>query len=335
MSSTAGISLSHAQAELGVMRAASIASPGRMEISNPALPEPVAGQLRIKVEGCGVCASNLEVWKGQPWFSYPLAPGEPGHEGWGIIDTTDAMRPDLSPGDRVAFLSGHAYAEYDLAATDQIVKLPGDLNGMPFPGEAIGCAMNIFRRSQIEPGQTVAIVGIGFLGALLTQLCVNAGARVIAVSRRQFALDIATQYGADAAIQLREALDVTEQVKDLTNGQLCERVIEAVGNQQALDLASELCAERARMMIAGYHQDGGRNVNMWLWNWRGLDVVNAHERDPRVYVEGIKLAIDAVADHKIDPFSLITHNYGLDKLGDALNAVRDRPDGFLKAVITT
>jgi threonine dehydrogenase-like Zn-dependent dehydrogenase len=317
------------------MRAASIASPGHLEVSDLPMPQPAPGQLRVKVEGCGVCASNLEVWKGQPWFSYPLTPGEPGHEGWGLVDSTDAARPDLGVGDRVAFLSGHAYAEYDLAAADQIVKLPDGLDDKPFPGEAIGCAMNIFRRSQIEPGQSVAIVGIGFLGALLTQLCINAGACVIAVSRRQFALEMATQFGADAAIQTGEAQDVIEQVKDLTNGELCERVIEAVGNQQALDLASELCAERARMMIAGYHQDGGRNVNMWLWNWRGLDVINAHERDPQVYVEGIKLAVDAVTDGKLDPFSLITHKYRLAQLDDALNAVRDRPDGFLKAVITT
>ncbi len=50
------------------------------------------------------------------------------------------------------------------------MALPPELAGQPFPGEPLGCAMNIFRRSDIQPGQTVAIVGIGFLGALLTRL---------------------------------------------------------------------------------------------------------------------------------------------------------------------
>ena len=72
-----------------------------------------------------------------------------------------------------------------------MVPLPAALDGVPFPGEPLGCAINIFRRSDIEAGQTVAIVGIGFLGALLTQLAAHAGARVIAISRRPFALDVA------------------------------------------------------------------------------------------------------------------------------------------------
>ena len=64
--------------------------------------------------------------------------------------------------------------------------------------------MNVFRRSDIAAGQTVAIVGIGFLGALLTQLAAAAGARVIALSRRPFALEVARQCGAAATIALDE-----------------------------------------------------------------------------------------------------------------------------------
>jgi hypothetical protein len=44
---------------------------------------------------------------------------------------------------------------------------------------------------------------------------------------------------------------------------------------------AELTARGAGSIVAGYHQDGPRQVNMQLWNWRGLDVINAHERDPR------------------------------------------------------
>ena len=94
-------------------------------------------------------------------------------------------------GDRVALLSGHAYAEHDFAAADALVKLPPQLAGKPFPGEPLACAMNIFRRSDIQPGQNVAIVGVGFLGAALTALAARAGARVVALSRRPFALSMA------------------------------------------------------------------------------------------------------------------------------------------------
>jgi threonine dehydrogenase-like Zn-dependent dehydrogenase len=86
--------------------------------------------------------------------------------------------------------------------------------------------------------------------------------------------------------------------------------------------------------VAGYHQDGPRNVNMQLWNWRGLDVINAHERDPKVYREGMREVVNAVASGRIDTSSLYTHTFPLDRLDQALDATRDRPDGFLKALVT-
>ena len=172
------------------------------------------------------------------------------------------------------------------------------LAGQPFPGEPLGCAMNIFRRSAIEPGQTVAIVGIGFLGAILTRLATDAGARVIAVSRRPFSLDVARNMGAAETIPMDDHNGIIERVKELTGGVFCDRVIEAVGKQWPLDLAAELTRERGRLIVAGYHQDGPRQVNMQLWNWRGLDVINAHERDPKVYIQGIREAVDR---HRIRP----------------------------------
>ncbi|MGE5501622.1 MAG: L-iditol 2-dehydrogenase, partial [Ignavibacteriales bacterium] len=91
--------------------------------------------------------------------------------------------------------------------------------------------------------------------------------------------------------------------------------------------------ERGKLIVAGYHQDGPRQVNMWLWNWRGIDVINAHERDPAAYIDGIREAVEVVASGRLDPSPLYTHTYPLDRLDEALNATRDRPDGFLKAIV--
>jgi threonine dehydrogenase-like Zn-dependent dehydrogenase len=316
------------------MRAAVLVGPGRMSVQDVARPEPGAGQVRVRLEGCGVCASNLTPWEGPEWQQFPTEPGSLGHEGWGLIDAVGESVAGLSVGDRVAALSYKSYAEYDIAEADAVVRLPDSLNGQPFPGEPLGCAMNIFRRSDIEAGQTVAIVGIGFLGALLTRLATDAGARVIAISRRPFSLDIAKQFGAAEVIPMDDHNGIIERVKELTEGKFCDRVIEAVGKQWPLDLASELVKERGKLIVAGYHQDGPRQVNMWLWNWRGIDVINAHERDPAAYAQGIRDAVEAVASGRLDPSPLYTHSYTLDQLDEALDATRDRPDGFLKALVT-
>lgn len=318
-------------AAVGTMRAAVLAAPGEIRVEPAERPEPGAGEVRIRLEGCGVCASNLWPWAGNPWTQYPQPPGALGHEGWGTVDAVGPGVDDTLLGRRVAALSYHAYAEYDVAPAGNVVPLPSALDGQPFPGEPLGCAMNIFRRSEIRAGQTVAIVGIGFLGALLTRLASDAGARVIAVSRRDFSLDVARRMGAAETIPMHDHGQIIEQVQQLTDGALCERVIEAVGKQWPLDLAGELTRERGRLVVAGYHQDGPRQVNMQMWNWRGLDVINAHERDPEAYLRGMREAVDAVASGRLEPTPLYTHSYPLERLADALDDTRDRPDGFLKA----
>jgi threonine dehydrogenase-like Zn-dependent dehydrogenase len=316
------------------MRAAVLAAPGRIRVDQVSLPEPGPGQVRVRLEGCGVCASNLTPWEGPEWMQFPTEPGSLGHEGWGFIDAVGEGVEGLSTGQRVAALSYKSYAEYDIAEADAVVLLPASLAGQPFPGEPLGCAMNILRRADIRAGQTVAIVGIGFLGAILTRLATDAGARVIAISRRPFSLDVARRFGAAETIAMDDHNKIIERVKELTGGRFCERVIEAVGKQWPLDLAAELTAERGKLIVAGYHQDGPRQVNMWLWNWRGIDVINAHERDPKAYLEGIRDAVEAVSSGRLDPSSLYTHSYPLDRLDEALDATRDRPDGFLKALVT-
>ena len=316
------------------MRAAVVTGPGEMEVREVARPQPGSGQVRVRLEGCGVCASNLTPWAGPEWMTFPTEPGGLGHEGWGVVDAVGEGVTEVRIGDRVAALSHRSFAEYDVADEAAVVKLPPALAGKPFPGEPLGCAMNIFRRAEIKAGQTVAIVGIGFLGAVLTRLATDAGARVIAISRRPFSLDLARRMGAAETIPLEDHYGIINRVGELTGGVFCDVTIEAIGKQWPLDLAAELTRERGRLVIAGYHQDGPRQVNMQLWNWRGFDIASAHERDPAVYAQGVREAVEAVASGRLDIEPLLSHTYPLDRLGEALDATRDRPDGFLKALVT-
>jgi threonine dehydrogenase-like Zn-dependent dehydrogenase len=72
---------------------------------------------------------------------------------------------------------------------------------------------------------------------------------------------------------------------------------------------------------------------MQQWNWRALDVVNAHERSTDRYVCGVERAITAVMDGRMDPFPLFTHQLSLGELDYAFELTRSRPDGFIKAVV--
>lgn len=277
------------------MRAAVLVAPGKLEVASVPVPTPGPGEVRVRLEGSGICGSNLPPFEGRPWFRYPFPAGAPGHEGWGTIDELGPGVLGFSRGDRVACISSRAFADFDVVPASSTIRLAAALDGEAFPAEPLACCLNVFRRSDVHAGKDVAIVGIGFLGAVLVRLAANAGARVIAISRRPFALEVARGMGASETLVLEDRAALVERVSALTGGKLCSVVVEATGLQGPLDLASELVRERGRLVIAGYHQDGRRSVDMQLWNWRGLDVINAHERDPAVYVEGMLLAAQAVA----------------------------------------
>jgi threonine dehydrogenase-like Zn-dependent dehydrogenase len=315
------------------MIAAVLTKPKTIQLQRAQLPIIKPDEVKITVQGCGICASSIPLWEGREWFTYPVEPGSPGHEGWGIVENVGEQITDIKAGDRVAFLSYHAYAEYDTAGRNSIVKLPPGLYDKPFPGEPLGCAMNIFERSNISQGDTVAIIGTGFLGALLCQLVKHAGAKVIAISKRKFSLDIATQFGADETIALTSTWEVSNTVGEITGNAYCNRVIEATGKQEALDVATEIVAEGGKIIIAGYHQDGLRQVNFQKWNWKGIDVINAHERDPKKYLAGMEKAVEAVSTGVITPESLYTDVLTLDGLNKGFELTATRPDGFMKAII--
>jgi len=317
----------------GKMRAAVLTAPGRFEIAEVVRPEPGPGEVRIRVEGCGVCASNLEPWAGQPWSTWPGEPGGLGHEGWGRIDAVGDGVTGLVPGQRVVALGQRSYAEFDTAPAGLTVPLPAELDGMAVPGEPFGCAINVYHRADIRAGQWVAVIGSGFIGAVVTRLAARAGARVIAISRRASSRELAEAMGAQATIAMDDHWRIIEEVRALTGEDLCPRVIECAGAQWPLDLAGDLIGFGGRLVIAGYHQDGPRQINVQNWNWKGIDVINAHERDPQVQRNGLERAVAALAEGWIDPGQLVTHAFPLEEINEALAATRDRPEGFVKAVI--
>jgi 2-desacetyl-2-hydroxyethyl bacteriochlorophyllide A dehydrogenase len=314
------------------MRAAVLVQPRRFELQQVDVPEPKPDEVRMKVEYCGICSSNLAPWKGAPWFSYPFPPGAPGHESTGVVDQLGTEVNGITIGQSVSMLGNGGFADYQIAKANCLVPI-SSLSDEPFLGEPLGCAMNIFRRAQVREGQWVAIVGVGFLGTILLQLCVDAGANVVAVSRRQSALEMAKRMGASLTLSCKKRAELLEMTRKITGEKLCDVVIEAGGVQETLDLSSDLIGTRGRLVVAGYHQDGPRSINLQEWNWRGIDVINAHERDETIYVEGIRAAAEAVAKGRIRLGGLISNYFPLEQIEEGFRTAALRPEGFCKGVV--
>jgi len=274
-------------------------------------------------------------WKGLQGLSYPMPAGAPGHEVFGTVEAVGQGVEGLVPGQPVTALTYRAYAEYDLARAVDLVPLPEGLADRPVLGEPVACAVNVMRRAGVREGDVVVLLGTGFLGALALQLLKIPGAprprRVIAVSRRPLSDDLADRLGADEYLTYDG--DVHTKVGAASDGQMADVVIEATGRQKPLDLAAELTRVRGRLVIAGYHQDGPRSVNMQLWNWRGIDVINAHERDPQIYRQGMEEGVRLLASGGLDLAPLITHTFPLSEINRAFATAEERPAGFLKSVV--
>ncbi|HEY0513116.1 MAG TPA: alcohol dehydrogenase catalytic domain-containing protein [Thermoanaerobaculia bacterium] len=317
------------------MRSAILLEPRRFEVNSLDTPAPGEGEVLLKVRGCGVCGSDMGPWKGLQGLEYPMRPGAPGHEIFGAVEALGSGVTGLAVGDPVTALTYRAYSEYDVARADDVVPLPPSLAGRVVLGEPVACAVNVSHRAGVKEGDVVVLLGTGFLGALMLQLLRRAGApspkRVLTVSRHKLAPEMAERLGVDESLTYED--DVHGRVGAATHGEMADVVIEATGKQRPLDLGGELTRVRGRLIVAGYHQDGPRTVNMQLWNWRGIDVVNAHERDPRIYKRGMEEGVRLLAEGGLDLEPLITHTFPLSEINRAFATAEERPEGFLKSVV--
>ena len=307
------------------MRALRLHAPRQAAIVQVDDPAPGAGEVLVRIRACGVCGSDLNAWRGVAGIEYPLPPGAPGHE---TVGEVVGLGPDVASvrvGQTVTGLMWNGFADLGVARAEHLLVLPGTPAASGVLGEPLACAMNVVRRSAIGAGDRLAVVGFGYLAALVVQLLPPGIDGWVAVSRREDSRALALRLGAAAAYDFAQV-----------PAELWDRfgvVIEAAGVQQTLDYATWLVAYGGRLVIAGYHADGPRTVNMQSWNWKGIDVVNAHAREPAVYVRALREALELAGSRGLDLGRLETHTWPLERAADAFRSAEERPAGFVKGVV--
>lgn len=304
------------------MRALTFVGPRQVECVEVAEPCPGPGEALVRIDGCGVCGSDLNVWRGVPGVQFPLAPGAPGHETWGTIAAVGPEVTRFSVGEPVTGLLSNGFAEFGITAAENLVRVPAELRA-ELLGEPLACAMNVVRRAAVARGERVAVVGFGYLAALVAHLLTEQVGEWIAISRRGESRALATRLGARAVYDFA---DIPENAWDRF-----PVVIEAAGVQQTLDVATWLTAYGGRLVVAGYHADGPRTVNMQSWNWKGIDVINAHARQPSVYLDALGGAFEILRRRPLP--ALVSHAWALEDASEAFVAAETRPPGFVKGIV--
>ena len=217
------------------MKAAQIAKPGAgFQMVDREIPEPAAGQVRIKVQACGVCHSDVLTVEGAwPGIEYPRIPG---HEVAGIIDEVGAGVSAWKKGQRVGVgwhggqdntcrecrrgdfrncrnlkITGISYdggyQQYMVAPIEALVAIPDSLKDVE--AAPLLCAgittYNALRHSGALPGDLVAVLGIGGLGHLGIQFANKFGYKVVAIGRGSEDATLAKKLGASLYIDSKSA----------------------------------------------------------------------------------------------------------------------------------
>jgi D-arabinose 1-dehydrogenase-like Zn-dependent alcohol dehydrogenase len=223
------------------MKAVAIARPGAsFEFVDRPLPAPGSGEVRLRVEACGVCHSDAFVKEGHwPGLQYPRIPG---HEVAGVVDDIGPNVGMWRKGDRVGvgwhgrhcgqcgpcrrgdfiacrnlritgFHDDGGYAEYLVARADALARIPDVLTAAE--AAPILCAgvttFNSLRHSGARPGDLVAVQGIGGLGHLGIQFASKMGYRTVAIGRGSDKAALADQLGAVRYLD-GDAVNVAEEL---------------------------------------------------------------------------------------------------------------------------
>jgi len=318
---------------MATMRAARLVEPRRFEIVEVPRPRPGPDEVLLRVSACGVCTSDTYAWNGDT-ATPPLEPGAPGHEVCGEVAALGTRVDGMEIGATATAIAspGHGYAEYAVVPAAQTATLPTAFQGSVVLGEPLACAMNALRRSGVLPGDAVLLIGAGFMGVLVLTLLRHMGAApIVAADVSEAGRAWATRYGADWVLD-PAAPDFDQRVAAATAGVGFDVVIEAAGTASALDLVAGATRIGGTVVIVGYHVGGPRTIDLQTWNWKGLTVVNGHERDHGIVTTGMRKSLALLAHDRIG-FDFVTHRLALDHIGAAFDLLHDRPPGYLKAVI--
>lgn len=227
------------------MRAAQISQAGGpIELVERLIPEPGPGQVRIKVQACGICHSDSLVKDGGwPGLEYPRVPG---HEVVGFVDHVGPAVSEWKPRDRVGigWHGGHCgycnacrrgdffgcsialqitgisfdggYADYMVAPAIALAAMPKDLSAVE--AAPLMCAgvttFNALRNCAVRPGDVVAVLGLGGLGHLAVQYAAKMGFRTVAISRGAEKRPLALKLGASNYID-SQAKNPSEELQKI------------------------------------------------------------------------------------------------------------------------
>lgn len=322
------------------------------------LPTPKIGpgELLMRVEASGICGTDV-----MEWYRVKRSPLVLGHEIAGVVTEVGDGVEHYRVGDRITAshhvpcntchycLSSHhtvcetlrrtnfdpgGFAEYTrlpaINVDRGVYRLPDEVSFEEATfTEPLACVLRGQRMAQIQPGNTVLIVGSGISGLLHVQLaCALGASRAVATDINEYRLEAARQFGADATIHAQE--DVPARLRQINEGRLADRVIVCTSATSAFTQALQSVERGGTVLIFAPTGQGVTvpiSVNDLFWR-NEVTLTSSYAGSPADHV----MALELIRARRVRVREMITHRLGLAETGRGFQLVANAGDS-LKVIV--
>ncbi|OHE22178.1 MAG: alcohol dehydrogenase [Syntrophus sp. RIFOXYC2_FULL_54_9] len=347
----------------GIMQAAVLVGPSRLEVKEVAIPEPGPMEVLLKVESCACCSTDVALMEkpfaGQPPFGSFI----PGHEYAGTVAALGDTVDEFEIGDRVAveahlgclrckncrignytaclnygsqkhrangMTANGGFAQYVVNNVNTLHRLPASID---FNEAALitnlGCVLYGFQTlGGYVAGDHVAVIGPGPLGLISVQVAKTLGAeRVYLIGTRESRLNVGAATGADRIINVHNE-DPLDVVFKETHGVGADFVIECSGGQDAPMMAIRIAKPMGKILLLGIP-----------YTPVSVDFAELIQKNKSIHTargEGwsnVARAVSMVGSGRITLKPYVTHAFPLEKISTAFKTFSERIGGAVKVIV--
>jgi 2-desacetyl-2-hydroxyethyl bacteriochlorophyllide A dehydrogenase len=324
------------------MKAAILHGPRDLRVESLRDPRPEPGEVVVRMTAAGLCGTDYEIWSGARPVAYPRIMG---HELVGRVEATASDVTRVSPGDPVVVEPNYSCGHCPLCREGnrnlclsrttiginadggfaELVRVParccwrstaGAASDALLLAEPLAVVVRAVGRGEPKPGETAAIVGAGTLGLLALQVLRARGARVMVTSRSRRRFALATELGADATHATLEG-PLADAARRFAGREGVDLVVETAGTAEAVTHALELVRPGGRVVLTGLPHEP-TSVSFFSVVRREITLTGS-----MIYQDEFPEALRLVESGAVQTTPLITHRFGLDRIGEAFAAHAD------------
>ena len=333
------------------MNAVLFYNPGDVRYEETDVPKIKPGEVLIKIKTALTCGTDVKTYKRGHPVLIKTVPSGFGHEFAGVVYQVGEEVEGFKPGDRVVaansapcrecyycrigeynlcenlnLLNG-AFADYiripELITKQNLLHIPEhpSFDEAAFTEPLANVVLGI-EKTQIKPGQTVGVLGLGPIGLMFVRLAKLKGARVIAAGRNPMKLRLAKEFGgADEVINLLDVPDPKQAFLDLTpEGKGLDAVVEAVGLPELWEKVIDLVRKGGTVNFFGGCKAGSTvTLDTRRIHYDGINIVSPFHHTPRHFRESLRL----ISEGFVDVRKLITHEMPISQIEEAIKLHND------------